>query len=168
MRRTGAAGRRLETLSESRNGMVMFAPRSWTRSHSIALIEDDVPLAHLLRYNFEAAGYAVTWHDDGAAALDRILADPPGLVVLDWVLPGLSGIEVLRQMRLHETTRALPVLMLTGCSTPPERSRALRTGADRFLAKPFSVRDVMLALQSLSNGAASRREPDTCVAERCP
>lgn len=115
----------------------------------IALVEDDESLALLLRYNLEAAGCVVEWNAHGAHALSRLLRDPPDLVVLDWVVPGLSGIEILRQIRLNDRTRTIPVLMLTGRTDREDGLRAKSLGVDAFVAKPFSMADVIARLQEL-------------------
>lgn len=115
----------------------------------IALIEDDESLALLLGYNLDALGYVVEWSSDGAVALKRLLDAPPDLVMLDWVMPGLSGIEILRQVRRNAHTRSLPVLMLTARSDREDRRRAAELGVDAFITKPFAVGDVVTRLQDL-------------------
>jgi two-component system, OmpR family, phosphate regulon response regulator PhoB len=127
----------------------MGLPSQGKAAPRIALIEDDESLALMLRYNLDAIGYAVEWTAHGTAALTRLLDDPPDLVVLDWVLPGLSGIEILRQIRLNTHTRALPVVMLTARTDREDRLRALQLGVDAFVAKPFAVGDVISRLQRL-------------------
>ncbi len=119
----------------------------------IVLVEDDGNLALLLRYNLEARGYEVDWVSDGSAVLSHICSDPPDAVVLDWGLPGLSGIEVLRRMRACNVLRSVPVLMLTARCLPEDRQRALTTGATAFLAKPFSIPEVLAALKRMSRPA---------------
>jgi two-component system phosphate regulon response regulator PhoB len=120
----------------------MTAPR-------IALIEDDESLALLLRYNLEAVGYTVEWCAHGTLALRRVLDDPPDLVMLDWLIPGLSGIEILRKIRQEAHTRSLPVLMLTARTDREDRMRAAELGVDAFICKPFAVGEVMSRLQHL-------------------
>lgn len=120
-----------------------------TTAPRIALIEDDESLALLLSYNLDAMGYAVEWAAHGTLALKRLLSDPPDLVMLDWVVPGLSGIEILRQIRQNAHTRALPVVMLTARTDREDRRRAAELGVDAFIAKPFAVGDVMARLQHL-------------------
>jgi len=115
----------------------------------IALIEDDDSMALLLSYNLDAMGYVVEWSAHGAVALRRLLDAPPDLVMLDWVIPGLSGIEILRQLRCNAHTRELPVLMLTARTGREDRRRAAELGVDAFIAKPFAVGDVMSKLQHL-------------------
>ena len=109
----------------------------------VALVEDDEAIACLLRYNFEVAGWQVEHFETGYAALQGIGRASPDLVVLDWHLPGLSGIEILRQLRATPTTRLLPVVMLTGRCEPSDRKRALDSGADAFFSKPFSISDLL-------------------------
>jgi len=115
----------------------------------VALVEDDDTLALLLRYNLEAAGCAVAWFDRGDDAAKRIISDPPDLVILDWSVPGLAGIEVLRRIRADARTRLLPVAMLTARTDPADRHRAESHGADAYILKPFSVREAMMELLRL-------------------
>lgn len=120
----------------------------------ITLIEDDAHMATMLRYNIEAAGYAVDWIDNGAAALTQVRTAVPDLVVIDWMLPGLSGIEVVRQLRAAPSTRSVPVLMVTGRCEATDRTRALAVGVDEFVVKPFSLGAFMSKLQALLHAAA--------------
>src|SRR6266852_3388956 len=101
---------------------------------TILLVEDEVELARLVVREFEAAGYAVQHTLDGQTALDLFVDSPPDLVVLDWLLPGLDGLEVLRRMR---QSSPVPVLMLTARSEEVDRVIGLELGADDYLTKPF-------------------------------
>lgn len=109
----------------------------------IMIVEDDLTLALLLQYNLEAAGYEVEHHERGDAAERRIAACKPDLVLLDWVLPGLSGVELCRRIRRDEATRELPIIMLTARTDRADREFAVRVGASDFLAKPFSISEVL-------------------------
>jgi two-component system phosphate regulon response regulator PhoB len=126
-------------------------PAQITHGHqdSIVVVEDDSDLANLLHYNFEAAGYEVECIANGSCALMRIEAAPPALVVVDWGIPTLSGLELVRQLRRREHTKGLPVVMLTGRSGNDERALALATGVDVFLGKPFSLAELMAAVADL-------------------
>ena len=115
----------------------------------IALVEDDETLAMLLTYNLLAGDLAVDWFADGREAIAAICANPPSLVVLDWMLPQLSGIEILRLIRQHPAACDLPVLMLTARSEPSDRARAMALGVDVFLTKPFSVCELISSLGPL-------------------
>jgi two-component system phosphate regulon response regulator PhoB len=115
----------------------------------IALVEDDETLAMLLSYNLQAADLAVDWYADGREAVSGICVNPPSLVILDWMLPQLSGIEILRRIRRHPATCDLPVLMLTARSEPSDRARAMALGVDVFLAKPFSVGELISSIGPL-------------------
>ncbi len=127
----------------------MGIPLQGKSSPRIALVEDDESLAQLLLYNLDAVGYAVEWMAHGTAALKHLLGDPPDLVLLDWVLPGLSGIEILRQIRQNPDTRALPVLMITARTDREDHQRATELGVDAFIPKPFAVGDVVARLQRI-------------------
>ncbi|MFZ4807687.1 MAG: response regulator transcription factor [Hyphomicrobiaceae bacterium] len=115
----------------------------------IAIVEDDNAISLLLRYNLEMAGYAVESFENGAVALDHVLDDPPDLLLLDWVLPDRSGLELLREVRRRAHTRALPVVMVTARSDRSDSERALDHGVDAYFTKPFSVAAVLKTIESL-------------------
>ncbi|MFC7536524.1 phosphate regulon transcriptional regulator PhoB [Sphingomonas sp. GCM10030256] len=109
----------------------------------LLLVEDDRSLAELVGFHFERAGYAVTRTGDGEEAL--ILADEvkPDLVILDWMIEGISGIEVCRRLRRRSTTANLPIVMLTARGEEDDRIRGLETGADDYVTKPFSPKELV-------------------------
>jgi DNA-binding response OmpR family regulator len=108
----------------------------------ILVIDDDPGITRLLKRGLSLEGFAVDTADSGEAGLRLVFDRPPDLVILDWMMPGLDGIEVLR--RLREADQHLPVLMLTARDAPADQVQGLRTGADDFVAKPFTF-DVLLA-----------------------
>ena len=108
-------------------------------SARIMIVEDEEPLSLLLRYNLESEGYDVETVVRGDDADTRLRESPPDLVVLDWMLPGLSGIELCRRLRARPETKSLPIIMLTARGEESERVRGLATGADDYIVKPFSV-----------------------------
>src|SRR6201989_1806538 len=105
----------------------------------ILIVEDEEPLTMLLRYNLEAEGYEVDTAARGDDADTRLKERPPDLVVLDWMLPGLSGIELCRRLRARPETRQLPIIMLTARGEESERVRGLGTGGGDYIVKPLSV-----------------------------
>src|SRR6202049_2621809 len=107
-------------------------------SARILIVEDEEPLTLLLRYNLEAEGYEVDIAARGDDAEVRLKENPPDLVVLDWMLPGVSGIELCRRLRARSDTERLPIIMLTARGGGSERVRGLATGADDYLVKAFS------------------------------
>lgn len=111
---------------------------------TILVVEDEAPLLTLLRYNLEKQGFRVEEATDGQEALLRVAEARPDLVLLDWMLPALSGIEVCRQLRRRPNTRDLPIIMVTARTEDQDAVRALDTGADDYIAKPF-VMDALLA-----------------------
>lgn len=115
----------------------------------ILVVEDDPALAELLRYNFECEGFGVAVVSDGDAALDSVRGAPPDLVVLDWMLPGTSGIEICRQIRRTPEIRALPVVMLTARGEETDRVNGLDGGADDYLVKPFSIKELMARVRAV-------------------
>ena len=108
---------------------------------NLVVVEDEEPLLELLRYNLEKAGYAVETLAHGDQAAARLEEVVPDLLVLDWMLPGLSGIELCRRLRQMRPTKSLPIIMLTARSEELDRVRGFDTGADDYVVKPFSVNE---------------------------
>ncbi|MCP8940029.1 phosphate regulon transcriptional regulator PhoB [Alsobacter sp. SYSU M60028] len=123
----------------------------------ILIVEDEEPLMLLLRYNLEAEGYAVEGVARGDDAELRLHETTPDLVLLDWMLPGLSGIELCRRLRQRKETQRLPVIMLTARGEESERVRGLATGADDYVVKPFSVPELLARVRALLRRAAPAR-----------
>lgn len=116
---------------------------------NILIIEDEEALTLLLRYNLESEGYAVDAVARGDEAETRLRETVPDLVILDWMLPGLSGIELCRRLRTRAETERLPVIMLTARGDETERVRGLATGADDYVVKPFSVPELLARVRAL-------------------
>ena len=115
----------------------------------VLIVEDEEPLTLLLRYNLEAEGYDVDSVGRGDEADIRLREQIPDLVVLDWMLPGLSGIELCRRIRARTETERLPVIMLTARGEEGDRIRGLATGADDYVTKPFSVAELVARIRAL-------------------
>lgn len=122
---------------------------------TILVVEDEAALLALLRYNLERQGFHVEEATDGQEALIRIAEAKPDLVLLDWMLPAMSGIEVCRQIRRRPATRDLPVIMVTARTEDQDAVRALDTGADDYIAKPFAVEALMARIRALLRRSAS-------------
>lgn len=123
----------------------------------ILIVEDEEPLALLLRYNLEAEGYQVTHAPRGDDAELILRETIPDLVLLDWMLPGVSGIELCRRLRMRPETQGLPIIMLTARGEEAERVRGLATGADDYVVKPFSVPELVARVRALMRRAAPDR-----------
>lgn len=127
----------------------------------ILVIEDEASLATLLRYNLENHGFRVATVENGGDALGTIAETNPDLVLLDWMLPGLSGIEICRKIRREPETRDLPVILLTARGEDADRVRGLDCGADDYVVKPFGIAELIarigavLRRASPTNGSAS-------------
>ena len=127
---------------------------------NILIVEDEEALTLLLRYNLEAEGYAVDTAARGDEA-DLLLKErSPDLVILDWMLPGLSGIELCRRLRARPETKRLPIIMLTARGEESERVRGLATGADDYIVKPFSVPELSARVRALLRRALPERIAD--------
>jgi len=123
----------------------------------ILIVEDEEPLTLLLRYNLEAEGYRVETLVRGDDADVRLRESVPDLLILDWMLPGVSGIELCRRLRSRTETKALPIIMLTARGEESERVRGLATGADDYIVKPFSVPELLARLKALLRRAKPER-----------
>src|SRR5215212_531309 len=115
----------------------------------ILIVEDEESLTTLLRYNLEAAGYAVETAARGDEAELRIAEEPPDLVLLDWMVPGVSGVELCRRIRARQDSTRLPIIMLTARGEEADRVRGLATGADDYIVKPFSVPELLARVAAL-------------------
>lgn len=115
----------------------------------VMIVEDETALLELLRYNFEKAGYAVEAVTQGDVAEDRLKETLPDLLILDWMLPGLSGIELCRRLRQKPRTQGLPLIMLTARREEADRLRGFENGADDYVVKPFSLNELLARASSL-------------------
>lgn len=121
---------------------VVSAPR-------ILVVEDEIDVALLISYNLEAEGYVVESVARGDEAESRLAESAPDLLILDWMLPGVSGIEICRRVRAREATRTLPIIIVTARREESERVRGLAVGADDYVLKPFSVVELMARVHAL-------------------
>ncbi len=115
----------------------------------IAVVEDEEALSVLLRYNLESEGYDVDTIPRGDEAEIRLQERTPDLLILDWMLPGVSGIELCRRLRMRPETERLPIIMLTARGEESERVRGLATGADDYVVKPFSTPELMARVKAM-------------------
>jgi two-component system, OmpR family, phosphate regulon response regulator PhoB len=127
------------------------------RAPRILVVEDESSLALLLVYNLEAEGFIVEHVDRGDEAELRLAEAPPDLVILDWMLPGVSGLEICRRLRARDDTRDMPIIMLTARGEESERVRGLSVGADDYVVKPFSTPELMARVHALLRRARPER-----------
>ena len=128
---------------------------------SLLIVEDEDPLRLLLSYNFEAEGFTVRATGDGEEVETLVSEQLPDLILLDWMLPGLSGIEICRRLRQRPDCQTIPIIMLTARGEESERIRGLSTGADDYVVKPFSVPELIARVK-----AVLRRANPDAVAEQ--
>ena len=115
----------------------------------VLIVEDEAALVTMLRYNLESQGYRVSEAVDGEEAILLVIEEPPDLILLDWMLPSLSGIEVCRRIRRNESARDVPIIMLTARGEDSDRVRGLDSGADDYITKPFSPRELMARVRAV-------------------
>jgi two-component system phosphate regulon response regulator PhoB len=138
-------------------GGIDMAPR-------VLVVEDDAAIAELLRYNLEAEGYLSTVVGSGEEAELQVAEDHFDLAIVDWMLPGLSGIELCRRLRRREDSRMVPILMLTARGEEEDRVRGLGIGADDYVVKPFSLPELLARVKALLRRASPNRVADSLQA----
>ena len=122
----------------------------------VMIVEDEAPLVTLLKYNLEKEGFGVCEASDGEEALVQIAERKPDVVLLDWMLPLVSGIEVCRQIRRSPQSRGLPIIMLTARGEEGDKIRGLNSGADDYITKPFSPSELIARVRAVIR----RAKPD--------
>ncbi len=115
---------------------------------TVLIVEDEAAQREVLGYNLEAEGFRVAKAEDGEEALLLVEEESPDIIVLDWMLPSVSGIEVCRQLKTRADTRSVPVIMLSARSEEVDRVRGLETGADDYVVKPYSVVELMARVKA--------------------
>ena len=113
----------------------------------VLIVDDDELLLELLRFKLESRGYDVVSAEDGEAALARVAAEPPDLIVLDMMMPGLDGLVVLQRLKQSQATSAIPVVMLTARKQQDDIVRALKLGAREYLVKPFMPEELLARMK---------------------
>ena len=131
---------------------------------SILIVEDEADIRELVRYHLDQEGYAVDEADSGEKALERAAATRPALIILDLMLPGTDGLEVCRRLRTDNTLREVPVIMLTAKGTEVDRILGLELGADDYITKPFSPRELVARVRAVlrrASGASAAPSQET-------
>jgi two-component system, OmpR family, phosphate regulon response regulator PhoB len=126
----------------------------------VLIVEDEAPLAEMLRYNLEAEGFLVSHAGTGDEALVMVAEERPDLVLLDWMLPNVSGIEICRRLRARPDTKAVPIVLLTARGEEVDRIRGLSTGADDYVVKPFSLPELMARVKAILRRTSPSRLSD--------
>ncbi|WP_107495887.1 phosphate regulon transcriptional regulator PhoB [Thalassobius sp. I31.1] len=115
---------------------------------SVLIVEDEPSQREVLAYNFEAEGFSVRTAADGEEGLLLISEEAPDLIMLDWMMPGVSGIEICRRLKARSETRNIPVIMLSARSEDVDKVRGLETGADDYVVKPYSIAELMARVRN--------------------
>ncbi|HYC05342.1 MAG TPA: phosphate regulon transcriptional regulator PhoB [Azospirillaceae bacterium] len=127
----------------------------------VLIVEDEADLVTLLTYNLEKEGFRVAAAGDGEEAILLAEEQPPNLVLLDWMLPLMSGIEVCRQLRRSPATREVPIIMLTARGEESDKIRGLNSGADDYMSKPFSPGELMARIRAVMRRAQPELNEET-------
>ena len=115
----------------------------------VLLIEDEPNILEAISFILSRDGWTVHTHEDGETAMKKVISFPPDMIILDVMLPGRSGFDILRELRDTEATKAIPVMMLTARGQEKDRDLAMRLGANHFMTKPFSNAEVLTAVRDL-------------------
>ncbi|VAW05522.1 Phosphate regulon transcriptional regulatory protein PhoB (SphR) [hydrothermal vent metagenome] len=126
----------------------------------ILIVEDEPSQVEILRFNLANAGYEVRIEMDGEDGVRAAIEQPPDLILLDWMLPNLSGVEACRQLRRRKETRQIPIIMLTARSEENDMIRGLNTGADDYITKPYSIKELLARVK------AALRRPAISIADQ--
>ena len=134
-------------------------------SKRILIVEDEAPIRQMVRFSLERAGFLVSEAEDAASARVAIADDRPDLVLMDWMLPGASGLELARELRGGDATRELPVIMLTARTEEGERVRGLDVGCDDYVTKPFSNSELIARIRAVLRRALPGGEDERIECE---
>ena len=134
-------------------------------SPRVLIVEDEDAIITMMRYNLEAEGFSVMEARDGDAALLSVAETPPDIVILDWMLPLISGIEICRRLRRDPGTRLLPIIMVTARGEETDRLRGLDGGADDYVTKPFSPAELVARVRALLRRSRPALAEETLVFE---
>ena len=118
-------------------------------SRTIMLVEDEAPIREMLKIVLEQAGFSVNEAEDFDIALEKVVEPYPDLVLLDWMLPGGSGVQLARKLKEHEFTRDIPIIMLTARGEEEDKVRGLEAGADDYITKPFSPKELVARIKAV-------------------
>ena len=118
-------------------------------SRTIRLVEDEAPIREMLKIVLEQAGFSVNEAEDFDIALEKMVEPYPDLVLLDWMLPGGSGVQLARKLKEHEFTRDIPIIMLTARGEEEDKVRGLEAGADDYITKPFSPKELVARIKAV-------------------
>ncbi len=124
----------------------------------VLIVEDDPALVELLKYNLETEGFETSIVEDGDEAMAAMEDEQPNLVILDWMLPNTSGIEICRQIRQNPDSKDVPVIMLTARTEEADRVRGLKTGADDYVVKPFSPKELLARISAIMRRAYPEKQ----------
>src|SRR5262250_3395761 len=131
-------------------------------THKILVVEDEPDVVELITFNLKQSGFDVSAVGDGAEALRKARAVSPNLILLDLMLPEVDGLEVCKMLRRDPATASIPIIMLTAKATEIDKILGLELGADDYITKPFSPRELVLRVKKLLHrGEAAREEPNT-------
>ena len=131
----------------------------------ILIVEDDPDISELIRFNLEKVGYQTAQAEDGEQALLLAKKHPPDLVLLDLLLPGVGGLEVCRQMKRDPALQHIPIIMVTAKGEEMDRVVGLELGADDYVVKPFSIREIILRIQKLLDRREKQISPSILMAD---
>jgi two-component system phosphate regulon response regulator PhoB len=131
------------------------------KSVRVLLVEDEAAIAELIAVNLRHNGFSPIWAEDGVAAQRELDAVLPDVILLDWMLPGQSGLQLARKWRADPRTRAIPLLMLTARGDEPDKVAGLDAGADDYITKPFSTQELLARIRAVLRRRAPEQAPES-------
>ncbi len=132
-------------------------------NHSVLIVEDEAAIRDMVRFALEEKGYRLVEAEEAMQALACMEQSAPDLILMDWMLPGRSGVELIRQLRRDARWRDIPVIMLTARREEDDKINGLEAGADDYLTKPFSTRELLARMQALLRRSSKARDEDVLV-----
>jgi two-component system alkaline phosphatase synthesis response regulator PhoP len=129
----------------------------------VLIIDDEADLIELVRYNLEQEGYSVIGAADGESGFARAVSEKPDVIVMDLMLPGIDGLEVCRMLRMESSTARIPIIMLTARASESDRVVGLELGADDYMTKPFSPRELTARIKALLRRASAYRQQSAAI-----
>lgn len=133
--------------------------------HKIMLVEDEEALVFLLKYNLEKEGYEVLWEARGGKAVAEVEKNMPSVIILDWMLPELSGVEICKMIRSKPDIKTIPIIMLTAKGEEEDKIKGLSAGADDYVTKPFSIPELMARVKTQLRRAPEPKDEKELVFE---
>lgn len=138
--------------------MLKIDPRYRMSERRVLMVEDEQDIRDMLRFSLEQSGYLVLEAEDATKGLDIVNSERPHLILLDWMLPDMTGIEFIRRLKNQSMTKQIPIIMLTARSQESDKIKGLEVGADDYLPKPFSIKELLARIKAVLRRTGAQAE----------